>query len=90
MFDILEGKPAVESVCDNKEAFLYMPEREDSRYGKRLSSSLITAVPKSAILKEAFDVLTGIMTSGNVPYEEELRLLKWNEDTNVHFIENSL
>ena len=86
MFDILEGKPAVESVCDNKEAFLYMPEREDSRYGKRLSSSLIAAVPKSIILKEAFDVLSGIMTSKVVPYNQKLNILKWNRDTGVNYL----
>ena len=70
MFDIIEGNLTTRrNSCDNKDASLFMPIREDSRYGKKLSSSLIAAVPKSMILEEAFNVLSGIMTSGEVPHE---------------------
>ena len=55
MFNIYEGgSKGDKRKCDNKDAFLFMPERDDSRYGKKLSSSLIAAVPGSILLKQAF------------------------------------
>ena len=30
------------------------------------------------------------MTSGAIPFSEELNLLRWNEDIGVHFLEKSL
>ena len=72
MFDIIEGNSTRRNVCDNRDASLFMPVRDDSRYGKKLSSSLIAAVPKNVILEEAFNVLSGIMTSGEVPHNNDL------------------
>ena len=51
MFNIYEGGSKGEKICDNKDAFLFMPERDDSRFGKKLSSSLIAAAPGSVLLK---------------------------------------
>ena len=30
------------------------------------------------------------MISGEVPFDEKLHLLSWNEDTRVHYLPNSL
>ena len=51
MLNIYEGGSKGQKKCNNKDAFLFMPERDDSRYGKKLSSSLIAAVPGSLLLK---------------------------------------
>ena len=67
-----------------------MAESDDPVFGNKFSSSVIAAVPSSHLLRSAFDVLTGIMTSGVIPFSEELNLLRWNEDIGVHFLERSL
>ena len=55
-----------------------MQEVKDHRNRRKLSSSLIASVSGSKLIKEAFDILSNIMTTKTAPYDDEFHFLKWN------------
>ena len=67
-----------------------MHEVENKAFGRYFTSSLIAAVPHSDILRQAFNTLGEMIITGQVPYDNEVKIRAWNSDLSVGYIGNSL
>ena len=90
MFDNGDDGAPFKYNCQQNESFLYIPFKNNDKYGRYFTTSLIAAVPKSTILKQAFDILSQVLTTGKVPYNDELKLLLWDGDISANYLKNSL
>ena len=67
MFDNRDDESPFKYNCQQNESFVYIPFKDDDVYGQYFTTSLIAAVPQSAILKQTFDLLSQVLTTGKVP-----------------------
>ena len=67
MFDGKDDGTPFKYNCQQNESFLYIPFNKNDKYGQYFTTSLIAAVPQSAILKQAFDILSQVLTTGKAP-----------------------
>lgn len=79
-------------TCDNPQ--VYMIEFMDNFFGIKFYEDLIVARPHSKLLQEGMEVLQNVLLSGEFPNNNELRVLKHRDYTNIdllpYSIENSI
>lgn len=51
---------------------------------------IIAATANSSFLTKAFELLCQVQTSGTFPEDDGMKVMKWNEDTLVRYMDNSI
>ena len=64
MFDPVGDNFPFKYSCHYSEAFLYIPHKNDNKFGLSFATSLMAAIPQSAMIKQAFDTLAKIILTG--------------------------
>ena len=67
MFDDKDDETPFKYDCQQNESFLYIPSKNYDVIGRYFTTSLMAAVPQSVILKQAFNILSQVLTTGKIP-----------------------